>query len=141
MVNQNLDSRYVLITRLTSFPCSDHGGYLRSYYGSIAIGTPAVAYDVILDTGSSDLFLVSSSCTSQACSGVPTFNPSSSSSFTSTNQAFAVTYGSGDASGTLGKDVVQMAGFEVNNQVFGMFFIAYPLDNSLMGFFFTSDVQ
>jgi ABC-type transporter Mla maintaining outer membrane lipid asymmetry permease subunit MlaE len=41
----------------------------------------------------------------------------------------------GDATGILGKDVVQMAGFEVSNQVFGMSFITYSLDDSLMGFF------
>jgi cathepsin D len=93
---------------------------LPSYYGSIAIGTPPVAYNVILDTGSADLFLVGSSCTTAACNGIQPFQSSSSSSFTSTSQPFSIAYGSGQASGTLAKDVVQMAGFQVNSQTFGM---------------------
>jgi cathepsin D len=107
--------------------------YLCSYYGSIAVGTPPVAYQVILDTGSADLFLVSSECVSSSCTGIPAFNPSSSSTFTSTTQPFSITYGSGSASGTLAKDVVQMAGFEVSSQVFGMSFhpTACPLHGSL----------
>jgi cathepsin D len=96
--------------------------YSRSYYGSIAIGTPPVAYNVIVDSGSADLFLVGSGCTSQACSGIPSFDSSKSSSFSSSGQAFSITYGSGEASGTLGKDVVQMAGFQVSQQTFGMSF-------------------
>ncbi len=94
--------------------------YLCSYYGSIAVGTPPVAYNVILDTGSADLFLVSSECVSSTCTGIPAFQSSSSSTFTSTTQPFSITYGSGNASGTLAKDVVQMAGFVVSSQVFGM---------------------
>jgi len=90
------------------------------YYGSIAVGTPPVAYQVILDTGSADLFLVSSGCVSSSCSGIPAFDSSSSSTFTSTTQPFSITYGSGSASGTLVKDVVQMAGFEVSSQVFAI---------------------
>lgn len=78
-----------------------------------------MAYDVVLDTGSADLFLVSSSCASQACSGLQTYSGSASSTFSSTNQAFSITYGSGAASGVLAKDVVQMAGFQVSQQTFG----------------------
>ena len=85
-----------------------------------------MAYDVILDTGSADLFLVSSSCTSSACSGLQTFSGSSSSTFNSTNQPFSITYGSGSASGVLVKDVVQMAGFQVSQQTFGMCLSTHP---------------
>jgi len=107
-------------------------GHLGSYFGSIAVGTPPVAYDVILDTGSADLFLVSSSCTSQTCTGVQTFDGSSSSTFNSTTTPFSITYGSGSASGVLGRDEVQMAGFQVSQQTFGMSLsITCPLHDSL----------
>lgn len=96
LVNQNLDS---------------------SYYGSIALGTPPVAYNVILDTGSADLWVADSSC-SQNCQGIQTFNTSSSSTYTNLTEAFSIKYGSGSASGALATDVVQMAGFQVNEQVF-----------------------
>lgn len=90
-----------------------------SYYGSLALGTPATAYNVILDTGSSDLWLADSACTT-GCDQITTFNPDSSSSFKNLSTAFSITYGSGQAAGVLGTDVVQMAGFEVNEQVFGV---------------------
>jgi cathepsin D len=93
-------------------------GFLLSYYGSIALGTPPVAFNVVLDTGSADLWLASSACT-EGCNGFPTFDSSTSSSFSSTGSPFSVTYGSGKASGSLGTDVVQMAGFKVSKQVFG----------------------
>lgn len=97
-----------------------------SYIGSIAIGTPATAYDVILDTGSADLWLASSSCTS-GCEQITTFDTSTSSSFTNLSTPFEITYGSGEASGTLGSDVVQMAGFQVQSQTFGTATLTAPL--------------
>jgi hypothetical protein len=99
---------------------------MYSYYGSIAVGTPPVAFDVILDTGSADLWLVDAQCT-EGCDGLQAFSPSSSSTFTNDTKPFSVTYGSGQAAGYLATDVVQMAGFSVQNQVFGVFSPASPL--------------
>ncbi|KAI0640743.1 acid protease [Trametes meyenii] len=91
-----------------------------SFYGSIAVGTPAMSYNVILDTGSSDLWLAASDGVSTTSDGIPTFDSANSSSFTNLNTSFSISYGSGAARGTLGKDVVQFAGFEVDSQVFGV---------------------
>ncbi|KAJ7623249.1 aspartic peptidase A1 [Roridomyces roridus] len=90
-----------------------------SYYGSIAIGSPPVAFDVILDTGSSDLWLAGDDC-SFGCDGVATFNPSASSSFSNKSTPFEITYGSGEALGALATETVQMAGFSVANQGFAV---------------------
>jgi hypothetical protein len=97
---------------------TDQGGD-ASYFGSLAIGTPAVSFDVILDTGSSDLWIADSSC-SVGCSGVPTFDASSSSTFKNQSTPFQIQYGSGAAEGTLASETVQMAGFSVANQVFAV---------------------
>jgi len=67
----------------------------------------------------SDLWVADSLCSS-GCESVPTFDPSSSSSFQNESTTFAITYGSGQAAGSLGSDVVQMAGFSVKNQVFAV---------------------
>lgn len=88
-----------------------------SYYGSLAVGTPAVPFDVILDTGSSDLWLAGQGC--QSCGNVAMFNPSTSSTFKNLSTPFHISYGSGAAEGFLGSDVVQMAGFQVPQQTFG----------------------
>lgn len=90
-----------------------------SYYGSIALGTPPVSYNVILDTGSSDLWVAGSDCLT-GCTSVPTFNSAQSSSFTNESKAFSIQYGTGEAVGALAKDTVQMAGFSVANQVFAV---------------------
>ena len=90
-----------------------------TYYGSLAVGTPAVAYNVVLDTGSADFWLAAPDC--DGCpSGAETFDGSSSSTFTNSSESFSITYGSGAASGYLVSDTVQMAGFEVTGQTFGM---------------------
>jgi len=90
-----------------------------SYFGSLAIGTPAQAYSVILDTGSADLWIASSSC-SVGCNGIGKFNETSSTSYKNLSTPFDITYGSGRAQGSLAQDTVQMAGFSVSNQNFGV---------------------
>ncbi|KAJ8594783.1 acid protease [Rhizopogon salebrosus TDB-379] len=89
-----------------------------SYFGSLAIGTPPVSFNVILDTGSSDLWVADESCVI-GCSQIQVFNDQASSTFKNLSQPFQIQYGSGAASGSLVEDVVQMAGFSVPNQVFG----------------------
>ena len=51
---------------------------------------------------------------------VPTFDPNKSSTFENQSTPFTITYGSGNASGSLGRDVIQMAGYKVSNQIFGV---------------------
>ncbi|KAG2142916.1 aspartic peptidase domain-containing protein [Suillus bovinus] len=94
-------------------------GYDSSYYGSLAIGTPAVSFDVILDTGSSDLWVASSSC-GTSCGSIATYNPSSSSTFQNLSTPFSIVYGSGSAEGYVAQDTVQMAGFSVSSQGFAV---------------------
>ncbi|OSX63849.1 hypothetical protein POSPLADRAFT_1054482 [Postia placenta MAD-698-R-SB12] len=91
-----------------------------TFFGSLAVGTPPVSFDIILDTGSSDLWLASetTSGTSDIPNGITTFNPSSSSTFKDLNKTFSITYDSGEAEGTLAQDTVQMAGFKVTSQTF-----------------------
>jgi hypothetical protein len=68
---------------------------------------------------SSDLWIADSKCT-KGCSSVPTFDPTTSSTFQNQSTPFNITYGSGSASGSLGQDVVQMAGYSVSNQMFAV---------------------
>ncbi|OSX65756.1 hypothetical protein POSPLADRAFT_1177255 [Postia placenta MAD-698-R-SB12] len=92
------------------------------FFGSLAVGTPPVSFDVILDTGSSDLWLATDSTTSSFLSGFPsgiaTYVPSASSTFHSLNTTFSITYGSGAAAGALAQDTVRFAGFAHPNQTF-----------------------
>ncbi|KAI0027944.1 aspartic peptidase domain-containing protein, partial [Vararia minispora EC-137] len=90
-------------------------GFDTSYIAPINVGTPAQTFDVVLDTGSSDLWLATNGC-SGCASGTPLFNTGSSSSFTSANRPATFQYGSGGAQGTLGQDTVSFAGFTLSNQ-------------------------
>ncbi|TFY53179.1 hypothetical protein EVJ58_g9594 [Rhodofomes roseus] len=96
--------------------------YDSSYIGTISVGTPSQSFPMIMDTGSSDLWLASSSC-SGCPSDTPEFTSSSSSSFKSnssstsssghgggSNGEVSITYGSGDVQGSLGTDTVSLAG-------------------------------
>ena len=78
-------------------------------------------FNVILDTGSSDLWVASSLCF-QCPSRTPKYEPTKSSSFSSSgNELVTLQYGSGDVGGTLGQDTVSLAGFTVKQQTFRMY--------------------
>ncbi|KAI6042053.1 acid protease [Pisolithus marmoratus] len=93
--------------------------YDSGYYGSLAIGTPPVSFNLLLDTGSSDLWVAGTSC-GTVCNGIPSYEASASSSFKNTSQQFAVKYGQGDASGYVATETIEMAGFTVFNQGFAV---------------------
>ncbi|XP_018104214.1 gastricsin [Xenopus laevis] len=95
--------------------------YLDTYYfGEISIGTPPQNFLVAFDTGSSNLWVASTYCQSQACTNHPLFNPSLSSTYTSNNQQFSMWYGSGSMTGVLGYDTVTVQGLSIQNQELGL---------------------
>ncbi|XP_072498165.1 gastricsin-like isoform X2 [Notamacropus eugenii] len=91
-----------------------------SYYGEISIGTPAQNFLVLFDTGSSNLWVNSIYCQSEACTTHPQFNPSDSSTFSSSGQTFSIQYGTGSLTGIFGYDTVTIQGISITNQEFGL---------------------
>ncbi|XP_032078299.1 pepsin A-like [Thamnophis elegans] len=90
------------------------------YSGTISIGTPPQEFIVLFDTGSANLWVPSVSCSSPACTNHHKFNPQLSSTFKSTSQSVAITYGTGSMTGVLGYDTVQVGSIRVSNQIFGL---------------------
>jgi hypothetical protein len=76
------------------------------YIIPLAIGTPAVTYNVTIDTGSSDFWLQSQTCTTGCFPSIQTFDTTTSTSWVSTGQQVEVDYGSGSVIGQAGSDVV-----------------------------------
>ena len=92
------------------------------YYGEISVGTPSQTFKVIFDTGSSNLWVPSSTCDKSkypSCANHTLFDHSKSSTFVSNGKAFTLPYGSGVCSGTLSEDTMVWGNYTVPSVVFG----------------------
>ncbi|XP_048203744.1 gastricsin [Perognathus longimembris pacificus] len=91
-----------------------------AYFGEISIGTPPQNFLVLFDTGSSNLWVPSIYCQSEACTTHPRFNPSQSSTYTTSGQTFSLQYGTGSLTGFFGYDTMTVQNIQVPNQEFGL---------------------
>ncbi|KAI8601760.1 aspartic proteinase IV [Dissophora ornata] len=88
------------------------------YYGSVSVGTPAQVVKLDFDTGSSDIWFPSSTCTTTACKAHTRFNSAKSSTYTKDGRSWTISYGDGSsASGTLGSDIVSVGGVSVRQTI------------------------
>jgi len=87
------------------------------YYGEIALGTPEQKFNVIFDTGSSDLWVASSNCDS-SCGRHAEYDSSKSSTYIQNGTVFDIMYGSGPVSGYQSIDNLNFGGLVVQQQEF-----------------------
>ncbi|KAF8385429.1 hypothetical protein PRIPAC_74571, partial [Pristionchus pacificus] len=97
------------------------------YLGDIGLGTPYQNFTIVLDTGSSNLWVIDAACTSSQCKGFPEsgynkhqFDTNKSSTFVKTSQPFAIFYRSGECRGYIATDVLNLAGLVYPTQGFGV---------------------
>ncbi|KAJ7596647.1 acid protease [Mycena floridula] len=106
------------LTKRQSEPLTDEENDVE-WAGTISIGTPAQKFLIDFDTGSADLWVPSSSCTSSTCSSKTKYKSSSSSTATKKTGTFKIQYGDGSTvSGPVYSDTVAVAGIKATKQIF-----------------------
>ncbi|KAF7360159.1 Acid protease [Mycena venus] len=93
------------------------GPYDISYTLPVLVGSDSNPQNLSLevDTGSSDMWIASSSCSSSACGNAPLYTPTTA---TPTNYDFNLSYLVGTVSGPILWDTVTVGGYSIANQAF-----------------------
>ncbi|XP_052851145.1 uncharacterized protein LOC128261470 [Drosophila gunungcola] len=100
--------------------------YNTEYFVSLEIGNPPQKQNVLIDTGSANLWVYSSKCpdTFIPCAKQKKYNSSASTTHKAMNAKFTIQYGSNRdgeiiaLSGFQSQDTVNIAGFSIQNQTF-----------------------
>lgn len=88
------------------------------YYADIELGTPPQSFKVVLDTGSSNLWVPGKSCSSIACFLHSKYDSDASSTYKANGTEFAIRYGSGSLEGFVSQDVLNIGDLTVKKQDF-----------------------
>ncbi|KAJ1987512.1 aspartic proteinase precursor [Dimargaris cristalligena] len=88
------------------------------YYVQGSVGTPPQNFKLVPDTGSSNLWVPSTQCSSIACFLHARYDSSQSSTYKANGTDFAIHYGSGSLEGFISNDVFSMGGVTVPQQDF-----------------------
>lgn len=89
------------------------------YFGEISLGTPAQKFSVVFDTGSSNLWVPSTHCTSIACFFHRRYDSGQSNTYKENGTEFEIHYGSGSLEGIISNDVLTVGDIKVKGQDFG----------------------
>ena len=122
-VNQG-SRRKLLCVSQHRHPVSGHRDILALLFQLSLVPRPQT-FDLILDTGSSDLWFATTACTS-CPSGTPEFDPTSSTSVQIAENSITLNYGSGTVVGNIAQDTITMGAFTVTQQTFGAFLSPLP---------------
>lgn len=97
-------------------PVDVHNYLDAQFYGPLSVGTPAQEFQVVFDTGSSNLWVPSKQCTD--CGKKPEYDSSASSTYVANGTKFNIQYGSGPVSGFVSQDIATVGALTVKDQQF-----------------------
>jgi len=83
------------------------------YYSEITLGSPPQSFKVVLDTGSSNIWVPSSKCTSISCFLHTKYEAKRSSSYKANGTAFSIQYGTGSMEGYVSNDVFTIGDIQI----------------------------
>ena len=92
------------------------GQYL--YAINVTLGTPGQDFSVVVDTGSSNFWVVSDSCQSLFCLDKTKYVRGNSSIYPDSSESKTMSYGTGSYNGVVGYDKMIIGPFTVNSQKF-----------------------
>lgn len=104
---------------LSNFASVDLTNQILSYIGSINIGSQGQTFNVVFDTGSSNLWIPSKECTSDTCTSKHQYDHAGSSTSHNSAEQFAIHYGTGSVQGHFVTDNVTMGGIIAKDIKFG----------------------
>lgn len=114
--SKELPSNYKYAAKEGSIVVND---FMNSqYFGIISLGSPAQNFNVIFDTGSSDLWVAGSGCALMSCGLHRKYKSSASTSYIQNGTDFHITYGSGPVSGFQSIDNLNIGGLIISQQEF-----------------------
>jgi len=87
------------------------------FYGPVEVGTPGQKFQVVYDSGSSNLWVPGAAC-GLSCLLKPRYNSAASSTYHANGRNFSILYGSGPVSGFLSEDSILVGDKIVTNQTF-----------------------
>ncbi|CRG98448.1 plasmepsin X, putative [Plasmodium relictum] len=92
------------------------------FVGKLLIGTPSQEMHPIFDTGSTNLWIVTTKCEEESCRKVNRYNPNKSKTFRRSliGKRLRIVFGSGSISGSIGTETFILGEHIVRNQTFGL---------------------
>ncbi|KAG0681753.1 Vacuolar protease A [Pichia californica] len=115
-VESILDEELIKIDGTHDLPLTNYVN--AQYFTEIQLGTPGQTFKVILDTGSSNLWVPSTECSSLACYLHEKYDHDSSATYSANGTSFAIRYGSGSLEGFVSQDVLTFGDLTIPNQDF-----------------------